>query len=469
MTLTALTVTKVLPRRLWWWGRVLLLVALATFYVAGATEHARTVNDFKARADQSAYLWDAGHVYDNWHGRTPEMLIGQRMRMTVYPAFLALFYVPGRDPQEFFDVAKTWNIRLSVVLLAVLAVVFARSLPPLLSMNLTLIVAFGYFVFRAGYSQPELLFYFLFFLAFLGAWHLLVGRDPVRDVWLGAITGVLAGLAHLTKGVVPPFMVLLAAALALKAVARFARSPEQPAGARVRRLAWRLASVGMMALCFLAVVYPYISNSKRVFGEYFFNVNTAYYIWYDNGADARGAILPHTDPEGRIDIPRSQLPKIRQYWRHHTLGQIAGRLANGFQDMLVRSYRTFWYLKYVTLYLCLGALLIGFNRRAFAQLVRQHAVLAVFLVVYAAVYSTSIALFCVTSDTGTTRFLEAHLAPLLFVLSCLFDRAPFSETRWNISGLTTTVTHIHALVFVTLMLDVVFTIWPRLMTTYGGF
>ena len=152
---------------------MLLFVALGWFYHAAATEHAERVNPSKSRGDQSGYLWDAERVYANWHGTQPEKLVGERMRMPLYAGYLALFYDPLMSDPEFFQVAIRWNIRLSLVLLAILAVLFAWHLPPLASTNLTLIVSFGYFVFKAGYSQPELLFYFLFFVMFLACWHLL--------------------------------------------------------------------------------------------------------------------------------------------------------------------------------------------------------------------------------------------------------------------------------------------------------
>ena len=154
-------------------ARIVLLVALGVLYHAAATEHARAVNTSKARGDQSGYLWDAQQVYWNWHGRTPPVLVGERNRMPLYAGYLALFYSPEITDDEYFVVAKRWNIWLSLALLAALAVFFARQLPPLVAANLTAVVAFGYFVFKAGYAQSELLFYFLFFAVFVGFWQLL--------------------------------------------------------------------------------------------------------------------------------------------------------------------------------------------------------------------------------------------------------------------------------------------------------
>ena len=161
--------------------RTLLLLALAGFYLAGATEHAKRVNNFKARGDQSGYLGDAEAVYANWHGRTPPLLIGERNRMPLYAGYLALFYSPSMSDDEYFVVAKRANIYLSLGLLALLAAILARFLKPVPAANLLLVVAFGYFVFKAGYAQSELLFYFLFFVAFLLMLNTLTGPPRSRS------------------------------------------------------------------------------------------------------------------------------------------------------------------------------------------------------------------------------------------------------------------------------------------------
>src|SRR3979409_464788 len=108
--------------------RVALLLVLAVFYVAAATEHASRVNTFKARGDQSGYLSDGQDIYANWHGEKTPIVIGPRNRMPLYAAFLAAFWSPAWSNEDFFTKAKIWNIYLSLALLAVLAVVFAYYL-----------------------------------------------------------------------------------------------------------------------------------------------------------------------------------------------------------------------------------------------------------------------------------------------------------------------------------------------------
>ncbi len=462
------------PRRLALFAaRVAAVGALGWLLYAGATEHARVVNDFKARGDQSGYLWDAQVVYANWHGRTPPLLVGERMRMPVYAGYLALAYTPRLSDDAFFVVAKTWNIRLALTLMAGLAVLFAWHLPPLVSFNLTLVVAFGYWSFKAGYSQPELLFYSLFFATFLSCAHLFRVHRPAVDIGLAALAGVLAGVTFLTKALVPPFVALFLAAYGGNEVARLWRGRHSTAGderrAAVTRFAWRAAAGAAMVAAFLVVIGPYILNSQRVFGQYFYNTNTTYFMWYDDGGEARAIMLPQMDIEGRIAMSADEMPSPGRYLRTRSISQIAARLAGGFTDIIVRSYNTYWYFSFVLAYLGLAAAVIAARPRAFASLVRSNAAFTLFLVAYATVYLAGTAFFSVTSSTGTTRFFITHLTPLLFTLSYLISLTPFRDTTWRIGRLAVRPAHAHIAIAVSLAIGIAFFWWPRLMTTYGGF
>jgi hypothetical protein len=437
-------------------------MTLAGFYLAGATAHARRVNTFKARGDQSGYLGDAENVYANWHGRQPPMLIGERNRMPLYAGFQALFYSPSMSDDEYFIVGKMWNIYLSLVLLAALHLIVSRYLPPLPATNLILIVAFGYFVFKAGYVQSELLFYFLFFVAFLFLFEILArDLEPAGLFWRAAAAGAAAALAHLTKAAMLPLVTIFLTVLSIDALAW--RRP----GARG---SWRrIAAAAVVAAAFLAVLSPYIRTNKRVFGQYFYNVNTTFYIWYDTWPQASIGTIKHGDGVGWPLMPIDELPSASKYWREHTVGQIAGRIAAGLWDMVDRSYRTYWYFTYVAVYLGFAVALLLKRRTAWMDLARAHPAALGFLVAYALAYLIGIAFYAPVSGTGTSRFLLAHILPLLFVLSFFFNCEPFRNTEWTFAGARVGVRHFHLLVSAMLTFDVLFTLWPRLMSTYGGF
>jgi hypothetical protein len=451
-----------------------LVAALATFYIIAASTHAERVNVSKARADQSGYLLDALILYRNWNGQDPPQLL-HRNRMPLYGAYLALFYDPSLaepDFVPFFVLGRTLNIRLSLVLLGVLYVVFRWHLPRLAAANLTLVIAFGYFVFKAGYTQSELLFYTLFFLSFLVCCQLLEARTARATMALAVLAGGLTGLAHLTKAALLPFVALFLIVCLGSTTWRLVRArhtapPLHPADRSGSR--WRLAGAVVMTVCFLGVMAPYLISSKRVFGRYFYNVNTTFYIWYDNWAQASRGTYSYGDHEGWPTLPRSQLPGPRKYWREHTTGQILARLGGGLQDMVVRSYQTFWIFKYVVLYLAFAAALIWSAPRSFVAFVRDHAAIVVFVAGYGLLYVIGTAFYAPISGTGTMRFLLAHVAPLLFSIAYFATRTRLRETYWTAAGVIVTPQHVQLLIAATIGLDLVFTFWPRLMGTYGGF
>ena len=465
------SVTPPRPSRRWLVARLVLLAALGWFYVAGASAHAERVNWFKARGDQSWFLSVAQTEYHNWHGDRPYRML-RRNIMPLYPAYLAIFYDPSMSDPDYFIVAKRWNIRLSLAMLVVLGFLFTRYLPPLPATNLILVVAFGYFVFKAGYAQPELLYYFLHFLTFLAFCHLIHARRARESLALGIVAGVLAALTHLTKAAVLPLLLILLGAYAAGEVLRlreaFRSSAEGPRQRAVRAARWRAAAAVVLVVSFLFPMYPYISASKRVFDRVLLQRE------HDLLHLARLVGRGHRHPRRRCREPlarhtASELPSPANYWKTHTLGQIASRFGEGFQDMVVSSYRTYWYCPFVILYLGYALALIAANRKAFVVLLREHASMAGFMALYAVVYLLAAAFYNPISATGTTRYIICHLTPLFFVIACLSAREPFRSTKWRVGALTLTPLHADLVVSATLALSLAFVLWPRLMTTYGGF
>jgi hypothetical protein len=144
-------------------------------------------------------------------------------------------------------------------------------------------------------------------------------------------------------------------------------------------------------------------------------------------------------------------------------------VAGGFWDMVDRSYKTYWYFKYVVLYVACALAVLMSRRRELKARIRANPAPAVFLLLYATVYLLGIAFYAPVSGTGTTRFVIAHLTPLFFVVSLLLASDWLARAECRVAGTRVTLQHFHMLVFISLIFDIAFVIWPRLMTTYGGF
>ena len=102
-------------------------------------------------------------------------------------------------------------------------------------------------------------------------------------------------------------------------------------------------------------------------------------------------------------------------------------------------------------------------------LLREHASMAVFMGLYAVVYLCAAAFYNPVSGTGTTRYIISHLTPLFFVIAYFSAREPFRSTTWRIGAVTLTPRHADLVVSAALAFSLAFVLWPRLMTTYGGF
>jgi len=438
-----------------------LLIALSALYVAGAMRHGAQVNVSRARADQSGYLWDAVGIYQDRQTGT-DRLIGERNRMPVYPWLLSWLYDPAMSPDQFFEKVKRWNTGFSLLLLAVIGVVVRRLLPPLAALNLLLVVAFGYFVFKAPYAQVELLFYTVWFLMFVACWLALTSTGR-KAIVFGLLAGLLAALAHLSKAAVLPFAGLFIAVSAVRAAGSLL-----PAARAGRRLVGEVLVPVVFAVAVLAVLSPYLLNSKRVFGHYFYNVNSTFYVWYDDWPAASQGTYQHGDGVGWPKMPASEIPTMRTYLRGHSAGQIATRIKDGLEEMVVVSYNRLWYCKYVALYLAFAAVLVASRGRSVAAVLSEQPALTGFLVLYGATYLLAVAFYKPISGT-TLRMLLTHVLPLLFALSRAFAHPRLSRTEWTVAGSLVTPMHFQGFVLLTVLFDAAFSIWPRLMSDFAGY
>jgi hypothetical protein len=437
---------------------VLAICAVAV-YLVGASEHARRMNTIKRRGDQSSYVQYAKDIYGNWTGRRPAVA-GDRNRMPLYPAYQALFYAPALSDEEFFQRGKVTSIALSVALLGLVAGVSALALPPTGWVALTAVAAFTCFVFKAGYFQADLLYYTLHYAAFVAMCRALTRqRRAARWGWATG-AGLTAALAYLAKAAVLPLVALAGTALIAGALAA-------QRGTRWRALGERSVAAALLAATFLLVLSPYLLTSKQRFGHYFYNVNSTFYMWYDDWGDAIKGTRAHGDREGWPRLPAEQLPGPMKYWREHSVGDIGARVAGGFRQMAIDLWAGFWVLKFVVATLLATGYVLWPARARVRTLLGEHAALAGFAMLYFAGYLTLAAFYAPISGTGVARFTLAMYLPLLYVAASLRWQPAFRDLGPPASR--SRAARAEWFLLATLALDVPFSIWPRLLTTYAGF
>jgi 4-amino-4-deoxy-L-arabinose transferase-like glycosyltransferase len=376
-------------------GVALLVLLVLTIY--GFEAHARRrENSLPATlGDQNAYLGYAQHLYESNY-----TVVEDRNRMPVYPFLLSLIYRPGMTETEFLVRAQTFTVNISIVLLLLLFFIFRRFFPPLYSLALLAATAFGVFLYRAGKAQTELLFYFISFCAFVLLLRMLVKPQW----WLAVLAGATTGLAHLTKASVLP-------ALAVWAVVF---------GAQIlwdhRRRPWsRLAMLALVPAAFLAVVFPYIQTSKKIYDAYFYNVNSTFVMWCDSSSQAYEFLSAHGNKGEWRKLPPDQLPSFRKYWREHSVAQIARRISNGSLDLATQNARAIGYYKFVIALLIAAVLLATRQRTLVREVVAQNRFAAAFCVMFFAGYFLLYAWY--DAIINDTRFVLSIFLPFVFAAS----------------------------------------------------
>jgi hypothetical protein len=170
--------------------------------------------------------------------------------------------------------------------------------------------------------------------------------------------------------------------------------------------------LALVIVIFLALVFPYIATSKRVFGSYFYNVNSTYYFWCDSWEEAKAFSRASGDRVGLPKLPPEQVPSAAKYWREHSIGDIASRLLGGVIGRLTHNARLDGYWKYGVLLALMVAGLAFYRREQFVELVRARFFLALFLFLF---FGSYLALFAwYERIANDARFLLLLFLPFTF-------------------------------------------------------
>jgi hypothetical protein len=386
---------------------VALLILVVPYYIV-TTIHSRTLNFPPVVSDQTEYVKFA---------KTARMLnflyTGDHNRMPLYPFLQGFFYQPGMSDEEFSDQSLQRNILLSLVLLALIYLVFRRHLGALLGALLTGIVAFSLYIFKAPYIQVEILYYFLAFMGFILVQYMLV--HPT--IKLGMAAGIICGLAYLAKASVLPGLIFFGALFTLKELVQIVQIR------MTGKLDWegllpvlrRLSAGGAVFVLFIVVIFPYINAMKQQFGQYFYNVNTSVYIWFDSNDQAIQAESQyHFTERWPSELSPEELPSLRNYLRHHTLAQILDRIRSGLQEQINNILSPFSVSNFHLSYLVILALTFLLNLRYNLALMKRHLYLVGFNLLYFFGYLAAFVWY--SPIAPERRFIYGLYIPLMFAV-----------------------------------------------------
>jgi hypothetical protein len=440
---------------------VLVLLALALF-VWGAKRQDMLVNT-DMRSDQEAYIYDAKAM-----AQTNFQYIGGRNRMPVYPSLMSFFYTEGIPNEDFFRRGKTIGILIALVVSSVVLILF-RQVSSLLDASVaTLVAMFTVFAYKAPYFQTEVLFYGINLTLF----YLLLSLLKKPGIQIAALAGITAGIGHLTKASVLPALFLAGLCLFLRGVMCFkcrynVANLDSPPSAKARHLLAHMCYVIVLLGCFLVLVFPYIRTSKERFGQYFYNVNSTFYIWYDSWEEVEQGTKAHGDRRGWPDMPEDQIPSFKKYVREHSLRSIAGRFARGLIRLTSVVIRSYGYAEFLAAYVIAAALFFGQNFGwTRSVLSRTNPCVLLFIVGYFLGY---ILLYAWYADIAAgNRFVLSLFLPALLIILSLFSRVQSDKLSFVCFGrkIPAFVTSWFVLFFLFAYLMIVFP--HRVSTMYGG-
>ncbi len=427
---------------------ILLALAALVFFERAQT-NGRLVNTRVSRTDQGAYINYAIKLKASGYQE-----VGSRNRMPLYPLLLSVQLAPEDTQHTFFERGKTFNILLALAGLAGISAVYLNCFPRHHALNLVFLTAFTVFLFKAPHVQAEILYYLLTFAVFLAFWRLF--RKP--SLPLAVLSGILAGLGHLTKASVLPGVFCFAVFYVLDAVWR-----NHPRSARpVRRVALACMAVG----AFLAVIFPYISKSKEIYGHYFYNVNSTFYFWCDSWDDAVARTKKAGDRSGWPDLRPEDTPSAANYLRTHSAGQILQRIGKGVMTVNYSMRKSYGYYGLLWTYTICAGLLLFWKKKLLWRLFLRRPMPVLALAAYFSGYFLLIAWYSQIIDGN--RFILGLFLPWLFTLSVFLVRFTRRE-RISLSGFSLPVPAIfNTVISLWLFIEILVNCFARIPSVYGG-
>jgi hypothetical protein len=298
----------------------------------------------KANRPVNAYDLNDQRVYMNYakglKESNYEMFI-TRMRMPLFMYLLSTTADSTPRPQdrealekfynEYFPVARAFNIGLSLVLLVGLFFALNRWLGNWMGLVFCLVVAFQLFILKSPYVQPEVLVATLVTVAV--AWVVRTLQDP--KWWHAMIAGFCLCAWHMSKA---NALVALAAAGGIMGL-------QLVFADKKRRIAILIAGP-VMVLGYMLPISPYLYTSYKTFGSPLYNVQSMYYMWatdVDDKHNMQGMGLDRSlasvdkDGDGKVDQP-DELPSAKKYWRDHSLESIERRIERGVVMMFNNAF-----------------------------------------------------------------------------------------------------------------------------------
>lgn len=397
----------------------LIFAAFTIVFFSAVSYHIDNVNTKYYVGDQQNYINIAKKMHTSKY-----TYLGDRNRMPIYPFIQALFYKQDMNDEGFFRQGKYINAFLAFSILVFLLFIFRKYFRLFYSINLILVLTFTVFIFKAGYFQCEVLYYFLSFLSFLAILYLLINPD-----WKKALAcGVITGIAYLAKASALPALLLFLVFVIVKfLILLFLRLLHKSSISYKDNFLKNLSCLLLVSIAFLLTVHFYISDNKQIFGRYFYNVNSTFYFWYDSWGEAEEGTRSYGDTNGWPDMPPDQIPSMQKYFQEHSIEEIFKRVISGVIIVLKKAYRSHGWFKYCYIYLSAFFLIFVLNFNKVKKDFRKYFYVVSYVFAYFISYMLLYGWYAPVSRANWPliygdRLILSGFIPFLFVVSIFITR-----------------------------------------------
>lgn len=287
------------------------LVAIAAVMLTLGGSIAQNTNRDPELYDQGAYLRVAEQ---NRTALWPTQTDG--IRNPLFPWLLAK--TASGDQSAMFAAGLKLNVRCGAVLVLLLGVWAGRRLAWLPAVTFATLGGIGVLLPISTYVGTEVLFYGLFFAAWMLALDLIEKLTLTRC----ALFGATLGFAYLAK----PGVTLLASAFVAVGLVRWLRKGEDWTGAKP------LIGAALALAVAVPMMLPRMLDAARQFGDPL--QNTAANCFWEENWDACYPKLSELNPKNIGRLPLDERPSASRYFARHGIGDAWARLSTGMGEQL---------------------------------------------------------------------------------------------------------------------------------------
>lgn len=227
--------------------------------------------------------------------------------------------------RRLFNRGRWFHVFMTAGFLLVLGVAAFRIFSFPAACNLLLLGAFGAFLPRAAYFQPEPLFYMFFFLT----WVACISALTHNSLWIYGLIGVLGGIAYMAKGSISPLLMVFVGVSSLRCLWEMIIVRRRGFVLGSSNLwHWRNHLVGLVILVMahLMTIGPRLTDAHEKFGDAFHSY-PAYWMWMDQfSPDCYEWMDKHNTREELEAILPADKPSLGWYLQRHSGQDAINRL-----------------------------------------------------------------------------------------------------------------------------------------------